>query len=428
MKKHSTEWGGYSLVNYCEIDKYASKAYALIHNTSEDKNLKDVTQIDTSTLPKDIDLITYGFPCQDISLAGKQKGLEDENGKTRSGLVFDALRIIGDCKPKYAVCENVKNLTGKKFKAEFATILNILEEMGYNNYWKVLNAADYGVPQKRERVFIVSIRKDIDTGTFEFPKPFTLTKRLRDVLEDEVNEKYYLSEKLVNFFYENTLKNKAKGNGFAFNPVLQEEVGGVIAKTITTREGCRMENNFIKTIGYYQPSCHEASRVLDPDGIAPTVKENHGTVNAIKLDELTTGVSDAYRVYNADGLARTIKAEAGGLGAKTGLYKLSSDEKEIIVYDDFNRRIPKNQSVVGTVRPTFSRGSHNGYKIIELNKHKTDIRKLTPKECFRLMGFEDKDFEVCKTNGISDTQLYKMAGNSIVVDVLYYIFKNLFKE
>ena len=228
--------------------------------------------------------------------------LEDENGKTRSGLVFDALRIIGDCKPKYAVCENVKNLTGKKFKAEFATILNILEEMGYNNYWKVLNAADYGVPQKRERVFIVSIRKDIDTGTFEFPKPFTLTKRLRDVLEDKVDEKYYLSEKLVNFFYENTLKNKAKGNGFAFNPVLQEEVGGVIAKTITTREGCRMENNFIKTIGYYQPSCHEASRVLDPDGIAPTVKENHGTVNAIKLDELTTGVSDAYRVYNADGL------------------------------------------------------------------------------------------------------------------------------
>ena len=218
--------GGYSLVNYCEIDKYASKAYALIHNTSEDKNLKDVTQIDTSTLPKDIDLITYGFPCQDISLAGKQKGLEDENGKTRSGLVFDALRIIGDCKPKYAVCENVKNLTGKKFKTEFATILNILEEMGYNNYWKVLNAADYGVPQKRERVFIVSIRKDIDTGNFEFPKPFTLTKRLRDVLEDEVDEKYYLSEKLVNFFYENTLKNKAKGNGFAFNPVLQEEVGG----------------------------------------------------------------------------------------------------------------------------------------------------------------------------------------------------------
>lgn len=346
MKKHLTEWGGYSLVNYCEIDKFASKAYALIHNTSEDKNLKDVTQIDTSTLPKDIDLITYGFPCQDISLAGKRKGLEDENGKTRSGLVFDALRIISDCKPKYAVCENVKNLTGKKFKAEFATILNILEEMGYNNYWKVLNAADYGVPQKRERVFIVSIRKDIDTGTFEFPKPFTLTKRLRDVLEDEVDEKYYLSEKLVNFFYENTLKNKAKGNGFAFNPVLQEKTGGVIAKTITTREGCRMENNFIK------------------------------------LTELTSGVADAYRVYDVDGLARTVKAEAGGLGAKTGLYKLG----------------------------------------------KSNIRKLTPKECFRLMGFEDKDFEVCKTNGISDTQLYKMAGNSIVVDVLYYIFKNLFKE
>ena len=381
FEKALDKMGGYSLVNYCEIDKYASKAYALIHNTSEDKNLKDVTQIDTSTLPKDIDLITYGFPCQDISLAGKQKGLEDENGKTRSGLVFDALRIIGDCKPKYAVCENVKNLTGKKFKAEFATILNILEEMGYNNYWKVLNAADYGVPQKRERVFIVSIRKDIDTGNFEFPKPFVLTKRLKDVLEDNVDTKYFLSEKLVSFFYENTEKQKSKGNGSVFAPIKEEQTKDTIAKTITTRAGSRMDDNYIKTIGYYQPSCHEASRVLDPNGIAPTVKENHGTINAIKLTELTRGVAQAKRVYDGNGLAVTLKGEAGGLGARTGLYKI-----------------------------------------------KSDIRKLTPKECFRLMGFEDKDFEVCKTNGISDTQLYKMAGNSIVVDVLYYIFKELFKN
>lgn len=343
--------------------------------------MKDVTQIDASTLPKDIDLITYGFPCQDISLAGKQKGLEDENGKTRSGLVFDALRIIGDCKPKYAVCENVKNLTGKKFKAEFATILNILEEMGYNNYWKVLNAADYGVPQKRERVFIVSIRKDIDTGNFEFPKPFVLTKRLKDVLEDNVDAKYFLSEKLVSFFYENTEKQKSKGNGFVFAPIKEEQTKDTIAKTITTRAGSRMDDNYIKTIGYYQPSCHEASRVLDPNGIAPTIKENHGTINAIKLMELTRGVAQAKRVYDVNGLSVTLKSGAGGLGARTGLYKI-----------------------------------------------KSDIRKLTPKECFRLMGFEDKDFEVCKTNGISDTQLYKMAGNSIVVDVLYYIFKELFKN
>ncbi len=313
--------GGYSLVNYCEIDKYAGKAYSLIHNEPQEKNLLDVTKIDTSKLPKDIDLITYGFPCQDISLAGKQKGLEDENGKTRSGLVFDALRIIKDCKPKYAVCENVKNLTGKKFKVEFETILGLLDKLGYNNYWKVLNAADYGVPQKRERVFIVSIRKDIDNGKFKFPEPFVLTKRLKDVLDDEVDKKYYLSDKFIDFFYENTKINK----------------------------------------------------VVD--------KENHGTVNVIELTELTSGVAQAKRVYDINGLAVTLKGEAGGLGAKTGLYKI-----------------------------------------------KSDIRKLTPKECFRLMGFEDKDIDILKANGISDTQLYKMAGNSIVVDVLYYIFGNLLKK
>lgn len=106
----------YDLVNYCEIDKYASKSYSLIHNVSEDKNLIDVTKIDTSFLPKDIDLITYGFPCQDISQAGKQKGFTNENGElTRSGLFFEALRIISETKPKFAIAENVKALTSKKF-------------------------------------------------------------------------------------------------------------------------------------------------------------------------------------------------------------------------------------------------------------------------------------------------------------------------
>lgn len=373
--------GGYELVNYCEIDKFASKAYSLIHNEPITKNLVDVTKIDCTKLPKDIDLITYGFPCQDISLVGKQKGFSDNGVQTRSGLVFDALRIIENVKPKYAVCENVKNLTGKKFKQEFETILGVLNDIGYNNYWKVLNAADYGVPQKRERVFIISIRKDIDKGSFEFPKPFVLTKRLKDVLEDDVASKYFLSERLASFFYENMKKQKSKGNGFVFAPIKEEQTKDTIAKTITTRAGSRMDDNYIKTIGYYQPSCREASRVLDPNGIAPTVKENHDTVNVIKLTELTSGVAQAQRVYDVNGLAVTLKGEAGGLGAKTGLYKI-----------------------------------------------KSDIRKLTPKECFRLMGFDDKDIDVLKANGISDTQLYKMAGNSIVVDVLYYIFKNLFKN
>lgn len=185
----------YHLVGYCEIDKYASKAYSAIHEVSEDKNLRDVTKIDILDIEDRVDLITYGFPCQDISNAGKQKGFTDENGeRTRSGLFFEALRIIDEYKPKFAIAENVKALTSKKFANEFKTVLDSLDEVGYNNYYRVLNAKDYGIPQNRERVFIISIRKDIDKG-FSFPQPIPLGIRLKDLLEDEVDESFYLSEK-----------------------------------------------------------------------------------------------------------------------------------------------------------------------------------------------------------------------------------------
>ena len=185
----------FELVAFCEFDKYAVKSYCAIHGVDESMNLGDITKVDETKLPKDIDICSYGFPCQDISLAGKQKGLFNEDGtQTRSGLFFEALRIIEATKPKIAIAENVKNLVSKKFNAQFQIVLASLEAAGYNNYYQVLNAKDYGVPQNRERVFIVSVRKDIDHGLFQFPKPFPLEKRLKDVLEDEVDEKYFLSD------------------------------------------------------------------------------------------------------------------------------------------------------------------------------------------------------------------------------------------
>lgn len=184
----------YELVAFSEIDKYATKSYCAIHGVDESMNLGDITKVDENSLPKDIDLITYGFPCQDISLAGKQKGMFNDDGtQTRSGLFFEALRIIEATKPKIAIAENVKNLTGKKFKEQFELVLKSLEEAGYSNYWKVLNAKDYGIPQNRERVFIISIRKDIDKG-YEFPEPFPLKLRLKDMLDDEVDESFYISD------------------------------------------------------------------------------------------------------------------------------------------------------------------------------------------------------------------------------------------
>lgn len=191
----------YNLLAYCEIDKYASKSYSIIHSVSEDKNLKDVTNITKNDITDRVDLITYGFPCQDISNAGKQQGFIDEDGnRTRSGLFFEALRIINDYKPKFAIAENVKALTSKKFKNEFETVLSSLDEIGYNNYWAVLNAKDYGIPQNRERVFIISIRKDIDRG-FEFPSAIPLNLILQDMLDNNVDEKYYLSTPMIDRLY-----------------------------------------------------------------------------------------------------------------------------------------------------------------------------------------------------------------------------------
>ena len=175
----------FELVNYCEFDKYASKSYSLIHNVPEVMNLGDITKVNIEDLePYSADLITYGFPCQDISNAGKQRGFEHNGQLTRSGLFFYAAAIIGRIQPKVAICENVKALVGKKFTKEFETVLSTLEDMGYTNYWQVLNAKDYGIPQNRERVFIVSVRNDIDKK-YTFPTPIKLELRLKDILEKE---------------------------------------------------------------------------------------------------------------------------------------------------------------------------------------------------------------------------------------------------
>ena len=209
--------GGYDfrVINYCEIDPYAAKAYSQIHGISEDYNLNDVCIVNP-LLMDNVNLVTYGFPCQDISIAGKQKGFKDTEGnRTRSGLFFEALRIIEFLQPEYAIAENVKALTGKKFTAEFETVLTSLDKAGYNNYWKVLNAKDFGVPQNRERVFIVSIRKDIDKGTFNFPEKQPLTLRVKDLLEPVVDEKYYINNERAESLIRQILAKTDIGGGYS---------------------------------------------------------------------------------------------------------------------------------------------------------------------------------------------------------------------
>ena len=188
----------YELVGFSEIDEYAIKSYCAIHGVDESLNLGDITKIQLNTLPKEIDLITHGSPCQDFSLAGKQAGGDLGTG-TRSSLMWNTVNIITTCKPKYVIWENVKNLLSKNHRHNFDAYISILDSLGYNSYYEVLNAKDYGIAQNRERVYTISIRKDIDNGNFVFPEKTELSLRLKDIIENYVDEKYYLSvDKIYN--------------------------------------------------------------------------------------------------------------------------------------------------------------------------------------------------------------------------------------
>ena len=308
----------YEVVAISEIDKYAIKAYEAMHGPTN--NLGDICKIDPRDIPNH-DLFTYSFPCQDLSVAGKQAGL----GKgTRSGLLYECEKVIKAKKPKYLLLENVKNLVGKKFKPQFDEWLEYLEGLGYTNYWQVLNAKDYGVPQNRERVFVVSILGE--HKPYEFPKPIKLNKYVKDILENTVDNKYYLG-KIKDFFIKNSFSMEEKGNGFRFTPLVGKNAQ--IAKTITTKAGSRMDDNFIIDIESNQEK-----------------------------------------------------------------FEFSSKNK----------------------------------RLFKINNNNFRIRKLTPRECFRLMGMREDDIDKIQAVGISNTQQYKMAGNSIVVNVLEAIFKNLFME
>lgn len=204
-------------VGIAEIDKYAIQAYKAVHG--DVTNYGDISKINWDEVP-DFDLFTYSSPCQDFSNAGLQRGGEEGSG-TRSSLLWECRRAIIAKKPKYLLLENVAALVSKKFLPLFNKWQRELESYGYSNFAQVLNAKDYGVPQNRERIFLVSI---LDEVRYHFPKPFPLELRLKDILEEEVDEKYYLSEKTVKSFAEHCERKQTEGCGFKFEPT----TGGVL--------------------------------------------------------------------------------------------------------------------------------------------------------------------------------------------------------
>ena len=389
----------HEVIAISEIDKYAIQSYNAIHG--ETLNLGDITKIEK--MPK-ADLWTYSFPCTDISLAGRMNGFEKHSG-THSSLLWEVQRLLSvsiddGTLPKYLLMENVKNLISKKFKPLFDEWCKYLESLGYKNFYKVLNAKDYGVPQNRERVFMISIRDD--NALYQFPNEINLDTKLGDYLESDVDEKYYLSTKLINCFTDMKNRNGIL-RGLQFQPklIFKDE----IARTITTRAGTRPCDNFI-----VEPVISLDGKVIVPqatkdgyaianvgDGIYTNrCAFKRGVVQKDKIPTLKTSVNDIAVVVTKDS-ENYIQWKQKG-------------------WFDIECRAYKEDKISGALN---TRGH------IKVLTNDVAIRRLTPLECFRLMGFDDEDYQKITELKISDTQAYKMAGNSIVVNCLTEIFKKL---
>ena len=298
----------------CEIDDSAYKAYCAIHGDTP--NLGDITKVEH--LPDHIDLLTYSFPCQDLSIAGLQKGMTEGSG-SRSSLLWEVGRLLEDAKerndlPKYLVMENVDAILNTKNLAQFKKWISKLTEMGYTSTYKVLNATDYGVPQARRRCFMVSA---LEKGKFYFPPGFPLEKRLRDVLETNVPEEFYLSEERI-AKYERTKSNQAAlGRGFGWKPTTLDG----IMPTIMTNPNKDCTNTviedpaLIKAGDLHQDGLiDQHNRVYSADGIAPTVCPPHGNGDSPKIEDklIRAGTLDLpydqdSRVYSTEGIAPTLR-------------------------------------------------------------------------------------------------------------------------
>lgn len=256
----------FQVIGISEIDKYAIQAYMAVHGDTP--NYGDISKIEWDKVP-DFDFLTYSFPCTDISNAGLQKGLEEGSG-TRSSLLWECTKAIEAKKPKYLLMENVKALTNKKFKPYLNKWLDFLSSLGYSNYMQVLNAKNYGVPQNRDRVFVVSIMGD---EKYDFPKPFELEKRLKDVLESNVDESFYLKKKVIDTFLRRNTINEKRGNGFRWSPT----DGDCVAKAVTSNAGSRDCDNYIYVVGNVNPSGKGMNgNVFDSEFLCPTLTTNKG--------------------------------------------------------------------------------------------------------------------------------------------------------
>lgn len=349
-------------------------------------NLGDISKINELTYA---DFWTVSFCCQDISVAGKMKGLKIDS-KTRSSLLWENIRLLktakeNDSLPKYIMFENVKNLVSKRFIDDFNSLLEVLNELGFNSYWSVINGKNCGVPQNRERVFVVSIRKDIDNGKYTFPKPFDNGVRLKDVLEDTVDEKYYLSEDVQKRFK------------FTDKTFTKNVVGTTASLTASNYKQpkqilCGIDKSTKETKEIEFANCitaREDRGVSNRKAEGTAVLEQAGQMYGTEKEPNP----QAGRVYDSTKLSPTIDSCGGG---KIVEEKMSHPEWKQKMYET---------GVVENFR----------------------IRKLTPGECYKLMGLTFDDCDKARAIGVADSHLYKQAGNGIITNCCELLAEHLYK-
>ena len=443
--KHNFPNFDYELIAWAEFDPESKSPIekqpaVVVHNVLfplwENRNMGDITTCDWGSIKEPIDLLCYSTPCQSISNAGLQAGFKEGSG-TKSSVIWSVLNAIKTLRPKYLLMENVAAMVQSKFIKDFQEWQKAVETFGYTHYTQVLNSKDYGVPQNRERVFMISVRNDIGTPYF-FPKPFKLQKRLKDVLEKDVDKKYYLSNKLIE-----SLSRDNKGYK-GMKPSAPPYDG--IASCLTARMfKMGRSDNYVSEL---EPLCsvHPNSHKLEFNAktsikpIAPALRatdykaphcvyepqvEQIGNI----VDDTNIGFKNPQRgrVYSQDGLAPCLNCCAGG-----GL------EPKIVEYDKTNKTLCINSKVNGK-QPSLEHRIYDSEGISTAittgflpsiteptSKTTYRIRKLTPRECFRLMGVDDNDIDTIQSAKISNSSQYKLAGNSITIPVLYHLFRKLF--
>ena len=362
------ESAGHECVGFCEIDKYARASYKAIHNTEGEIELHDITRVTDESIRGfgSVDVICGGFPCQAFSIAGNRRGFED----TRGTLFFEIARFASILRPKYLFLENVRGLLNHDGGATFETIIRTLDELGYDVEWQVLNSKDFGVPQNRERVFIIGHSRRY-RSRFLFP------------LSGE--NQPTSSQSVIKIGNVNP-----SGNGM--NGEVYQADG--LAPTLTTNKGegqkIAIKSNTIKQFGVLQPNFNQCGVVYETDGIAPTIRayQGGGLEPKIRVKEATSqGYAEA-KIGDSVNLSHpNSKTRRGRVGKQIANTLLTGESQ-------------------GVVEPGFR------------------IRKLTPRECWRLQGFPDWAFDKAQEVN-SNSQLYKQAGNSVTVNVIAEIAKEL---